>query len=310
MGIPSSGSTHVDATLSNVSLQYKNEAFIADKILPRVSVGKMSDSYFTYTKGEGMRRQSTLVGPKSKAQEDYFTLSATTYDALYHALQGFVSYADQRAADAPLDLLMDETEYLTNKILLDYEKEVAGLVFASATYASANKASPGTKWGNASSTPISDITTAIDAIVGVQGPFTAAIGRAAWTSLRQHPDILAAFQLSGGGGVLASQQQIAGYFGFDELIIGDSWENTANRGATAAFSRIWSDHMLVFKRANGLKVREVSLGYTFVPEEFKVSRWEDLSLGPDGGEWIKPAWAYDAKVIAADVGYLIYDVVS
>ena len=103
---------------------------------------------------------------------------------------------------------------------------------------------------------------------------------------------------------------IAKYFGFDELIVCDSWKNTANRGATASYSRIWGDHMLIFRRSQTLNVREAVLGYTLEFEPFQVTRWEDLERGTKGGECIKPGWTSVPKVVAADAGYLIYDVVS
>jgi hypothetical protein len=308
--MPTTASVHVDSALSNVSIQYKNEELIADKILPFVSVAKRSDKYFKYGKGERFRRLNTLVGPKSRAGQVDFTVSTDNYSVQDHALEGFVSYADMRNADAPLDLLADETEFLTNLMLLDLEKEVADIVFASGTYATANKATPTTKWASAASTPIAQIITGINAIVGVPGPYSIAFGNKAWELFRQHPDVLQAIQPTKAA-VAASLPDVANFFGFQDAIVGNAWINSALPNATDSYSRIWGDHVLIFKHAPGsLRTREAALGSIFLHNERKTLRWEDPTLGPDGGEWVKPSISYDVELTCADAGYLLYDVES
>ena len=311
MPMPQTSAVHISAALSNVSVQYRNADFVAQRILPLVTVAKPADQIFLYKKGDVFRRQSTLVGLTTKVQEDYYSMDTPiSYQVKYHALKGFVPYQLQRAADSPLNPKMDEAEFLTSKILLDIEIETADLVFASGTYAASNKATPTTKWGDASSSPLTDIRTAINAFVGVPGPYTMAIGAAAWEVLSRHPDVLAAFQLSVGGGVEATTAQMASWFKLDEIIVCDPWVNSGVRGGTDSFGRIWSDHCLIFKRETGLTVRSAGLGFTLQFEPFKVIEWEDLDVGPDGGTAVKPSMSCVPKVLAADAGYLIYDVVA
>jgi hypothetical protein len=305
--MPTSSSVHVDSALSNIAIQYKNNQFIADRILPVITVNKRSDSYYKFTKSDTFTRVMPLTGPKAEVTEADYTLTTGSYDVLDYALKGFVSYTDMKNADAPLDLLADETEHLTNLLYLHREKMVADVVFASATYDSANKATPTTKWGNASATPIAQIITAQNALVGIQGPYCAAFGNKAWELFRQHPDVLGAFQPTSPG-VVATQQQVANFFGFEEVLVGDAFYNSALPGATASYSRIWDDHVLIFKRNTSARVKDVSLGHVFQCGALDVQRWEDLSKGPNGGEWVKAGWSYDIVTTASDAGYLIYDV--
>jgi hypothetical protein len=305
--MPTSASVHVDSALSNIAIQYKNNQFIADRILPVVNVNKRSDKFYKFTKSDAFTRVMPLTGPKADVHEADYTLTTSNYSVLDYALKGFVSYADMRNADAPLDLMADETEHLTNLLMLHREKLVADVVFASGTYDSTNKTSPGTKWGNAASTPIAQIITAQNALVGIQGPYCIAFGNKAWELFRQHPDVLGAFQPTSPG-VIATQQQVASFFGFEEVLVGDAFYNTALPGATASYSRIWSDHVLIFKRNTSARVKDVSLGHVFQYGNLEVQRWEDLSRGPNGGEWVKAGWSYDVVTTAADAGYLIYDV--
>lgn len=305
--MPTSSSVHVDSALSNIAVQYKNSQFIADRIFPVVNVNKRSDSYYKFTKSDTFTRVMPLTGPKSDVTEADYSLTTASYEVLDYALKGFVSYTDMKNADAPLDLLADETEHLTNLLMLHREKMVADVAFASGTYASANKATPTTKWANAAATPIAQIITGQNALVGIQGPYVCAFGNKAWELFRQHPDVLQAFQPTSPG-VAATQQQVASFFGFEEVLVGDAFYNTALPGATASYSRIWGDHVLIFKRNSALKVKDVSLGHVFQCGSLEIQRWEDLSKGTIGGEWVKAGWSYDVVTTASDAGYLIYDV--
>lgn len=310
MAFPADSALHIDRALSTASQNYKNQEYIGSKIFPRVKVDKDSDKIFLYKKGDKFLRDNTLIGDSSRAQEAYFTMDTPiTFATELHGLAGFVSYAKQAKADAPLKPLVDQTNYLTEKLYFDHEHEAATVAFTSGNFATANKATPTTKWGNASSTPIADIHTAIDALVGIPKPYTAAIGLSAFRKLSTHPDILGAFQYVVEKGVAATAEQIAAYFGFDELIVGEAQKNTASRGATPSYSRIWDDHMLIFRRETGLREDMTAFGFTLEFETFQTLRWEDLSLG-SGGEWVKPTWNYQIKGIDFTAGYLIYDVVA
>src|SRR5688500_3498225 len=44
----SPGSVHVVSTLSTMSVQYKNDAYIGTDVMPILTVGKLSDKFFKY----------------------------------------------------------------------------------------------------------------------------------------------------------------------------------------------------------------------------------------------------------------------
>ena len=46
--MPEVSQVHIDAALSNVSVAYRNPAFVADAIAPPLAVRKQSDKYFIY----------------------------------------------------------------------------------------------------------------------------------------------------------------------------------------------------------------------------------------------------------------------
>ena len=46
--MPEVSQVHIDATLTNLSVAYRNPAFIADELAPVVNVKKQFDRYFIY----------------------------------------------------------------------------------------------------------------------------------------------------------------------------------------------------------------------------------------------------------------------
>lgn len=312
MPIPTS-QLHVDAILSNVSVKYTNDELIADAIFPPVIVDKRSNKFFTYTKKDVYTVFDPTMGPKDRAPRIDWSVGTDNYSVDDFGFEDIVANSDDRNADAPLDLQIDTTITLTERILLFKERQVANIAFASGTYGSSNKATPGVKWGNpasagTSSDPVLMILTAIDALYGV-GPFYIAFGQRAWLNFRQHPSVLAAIQFSSGG-VAVDKGQVATFFEAAGVYVGKARINTANRGATQSDSRIWDDHVLIYRRADRPGLRQVSLGYQMVYSPLQTYRWEEPQSGVEGGTGLRVSGSWDVKTVAADAGYLIYDVID
>ena len=66
---------HVDQLLSNVSIEYKNEEYIADKLCPVVPVVKDTDKYRIYEKN--WRIPESKRAQKGLAKEFQFQYSLT-----------------------------------------------------------------------------------------------------------------------------------------------------------------------------------------------------------------------------------------
>jgi hypothetical protein len=45
MASPTLKDLHVNSVLTNISIAYRNDAYIADRVFPMVNVGKQSDIY-------------------------------------------------------------------------------------------------------------------------------------------------------------------------------------------------------------------------------------------------------------------------
>src|SRR6185503_12976437 len=57
---------HVDTLLSTFSKMYANDAFIGERLMPAVSVGKRSDKYAVYPKRERLAFPTDALGFRSQ----------------------------------------------------------------------------------------------------------------------------------------------------------------------------------------------------------------------------------------------------
>ena len=186
--MPAIGSEHVDVFLTNISLGYKNEMYVSDRVFRRIPVKKVSDKYVVYSKDTFLRssgtdpqgRPNSIRRPGSRSLQAQYTLSNNSFYCEQLARSFALNDADVQYADSPLMPQADATEHLTEIILIDNELSVAAAVGKRTNYASSNKVqlvSGSTSWkvntetgGNYTSFPITaDLPNAKTAVMlGIQ----------------------------------------------------------------------------------------------------------------------------------------------
>ncbi len=304
---------HINRPLSNLSVQYKNEAMIWREILPVIRVGERSDVYFKYTKENAYRLADDKIGPKSLANEISLEVSTDNYSVKDHALADWLPQETIDNADAPLSPAIDVNDNLNMLLDVAQEKRAADLVFAAATYPTGNKVTlSGTaQWGQSADAPISDIQTAIETCF--QRANTLVFGLDAWLVFRRLPEILDAVKSSTRSqstpGGLATAPEVASLFDVDRILIGRSRYITSKEGQTATFARLWGKHMAALHVLPSPGIRSITFGATFSESERLTMTEFDVKRGVKGAQYIKVGWNSDEKVIASDLGYLITDAV-
>ena len=307
--MPRLADIHVDTALSNISVRYNNGIYVADDACPEIQVNKPSNVFFTYSESSMFDWDDDVVNPRDFAPEVEQGYDTDNYSVVYHAKSAFVSDEEQKAADDALSPFQDATELATNKVLLGREIRVANLMTTTSNFASGWYSTPTKLWDDLSSDPIKDIFTAIDTTFGNE-PLHAVIGIQAWRKLQAHPNITAAFNFVKEGAV-ASVEQVASYFGFKTLSVGESRKNTAFKGQTASYSRIWGKHMVIFRRADNPTLRTADFCRTFVfGQRQVVTERSNMRGGGTGGDWVKVTYPYDLKIVAQKAGYLLSGVVT
>ena len=93
---------HIETALTNISIAYRNDGFIATEVFPVIKVNKQSDKYFKFEKTAWFRNEAGVRSPGSRAPRiDYF-LTAEQYTCVEFAAAKGVPDEIVANADSPL----------------------------------------------------------------------------------------------------------------------------------------------------------------------------------------------------------------
>lgn len=298
----------IDPALSNVSIKFTNSAYIADMILPIVKVSKQTGKYYIYDKSN-LRIDKTLRAAGSGANEVDFGLSTASFACDDHALKGFVADEIQDQAEAALNPLIDETENITEKLMLDRENAAATLLTTYTNFTNTAALSGTSQWSDYSnSDPVGDVRTARTAIHAAtfKKPNTMVIGKQVFDQLAEHPQILERVKYSALG--VVTEELLARIFQLEKVIVGEAGKNTAAEGQTDSLSYVWGKNVLIAYIAPKVGLKTLTLGLTFEYGNREVKRWRDedregtyVRVGKDN---------YQQKLVAETAGYLYRTVVA
>jgi hypothetical protein len=301
-----SGTIHVDATLANLSIQYRNEDYIGLELMPVVTVDKLGGKYFKYGKDNILALPDASVGSRSTPNEISTSRTNASYATDPYALKDFVSDDDVMASDVPLNLMAESMAAVNDQLDLAEEVRIATVVQTSGNYSGNTTAlSGGSKWDAGSSNPVKDIQDALAAIWMGNGStkLVASTSVDVFNVLSRHPAILDLFKYTGKG--LATADMIAGFFGIDKLLIGKARKPTANAGQTQTYGRVWANSFSINRVATSPSTRTACFGLTFRAGQKKSFSWYDMNPGVGGGYWNKVGMHETHDVVAGDTGFLI-----
>ena len=320
MAQPTSQAVHaVDVPLTNISTAYiQNQAhYIASKVFPIVPVQYQSNAYYTFTKNDWFRDEAR---PRADGQESAgsgYGLSTATYSCVLEAFHKDIGYQARQNADPALNLEMQATEFVTQRLLLRREKQWAADFFVTGIWGTSTTP---TLWSTYStSDPIGDIETGKETILTSTGylPNTLVLGYQVYQALKNHPDIIDRVKYTNyNASVTPTQQLLAALFDVDNVHVAMATNATNVEGETAAMAMVQGKHALLCYSAPVPSLLTPSAGYVF--------SWRGVSGGIAGAEigmsrfWmdkekadrVEGEIAYDNKLVAADLGYMFIDVVA
>jgi hypothetical protein len=305
---------HVDTLMSNFSLMYANEEYVGERLMPVVNVAKRSDKFASYPKRERFAFPDDEMGTRSSPNELTETRTTDNYSVKDYGLKNFLDLETAVNEDAPLNEMLDLLEAPNEGLAFKREKRISTIVVTSGNYGGNTGAITSTNWNDSTGgTIIGDIQNAVSSVWRGQTP-TKLVGVCpigVWNSgIFNNPALAERFKYTAGGPTLV--QQVANFFGLDELYVCKAREDTANDGQTASYARIWStDVFAVLAVAMRPTLRSLHFGSTFRMNGTPITtEWTDPSLGVRGGLWAKVAVSEDHKVCAGDAGYLITGVLT
>ena len=309
---------HIDKVLTNISLAYRNNAFIADVLFPQVMVNKQSDLYYTY----GYEAWTQPTGgddraPGTEANEvPGLAVSTDNYFATEHSLQIAVTDEERQNADTPLAPDRDGAALITQQLHLNREKAIVDIVTSTGNFPTGSHTtlSGTSQWSDLDdSDPIADMRTATRTVMGLlfSEPNLAVIPYKVMTYLEDNDKIINRIKYSMPG--VLGADLIAGVFGIERVVVPGAGYNTANPGQTTSLSYLWGNDVVVAYVPGRAGLKMPAFGYEFVwgypgAGAQQVERWREE---PRKSDVIRVSRRYDHKLIATDsssksiAGYLI-----
>lgn len=309
----------IDPFLSGVARRYQPSGFIADQVLPRVGVTKLSGQYPTFDESFwfGQFGGDNKIKDRQPAKEVDFSWSVDTFLAEEFALKISLSDLERDQAENELRLETSKVEFLQSQQALAREIRVAAALDTISNGGQLNNSmtsTPATNWDTSTAIE-TDLQTGAQAIydrtgltpnvlilpwklayaVALNSTFSAKLRYDAAGEPRAFIDL--------GSAVLPTH-----IHGMRVIIPKGAIKNTAKEGATKSNSEVWGDEArLLYVDPNGGGWGVPSVGYQLTHTPPTVTRWRQND--PDV-EYIRVTERQDEKICAPEAGYVLRDLLS
>lgn len=324
MPSPTQADVHINVPLTNVSVAYMQSAnaFIADKVFPKVPVNKQSDLYWKYSKSDWRRTEVKRRAPSTESAGTGWNTTTDQYFAHVYAVHKDIDDQLRANADSNFNLDRDATEFITNQHLLKRDQDWVNSYFKTGIWATEKTgvaATPGAgeflQWDQASSDPIGDVAGWLIDFRQLTGfaPNVCVMGAYVMKALKQHPDIIDRIKYTQKG--IVTEDLIATLFDVDELYVtyatqsdGPSIPDALQQDAAASYSFIANPKGLLFAYApSSPSTQTPSAGYTFTWKGYLGGNSEGVKIRKFRMEHIhsdrvEAEQTYDMKVVCPDMG--------
>lgn len=301
-----------DPVLTGLTIAYRNPAYIADDVLPRVPVGLQSFKWWLYPIEETFAAPDTKVGRRGQPNEIDLSATEETSSTEDHGLDDPIPIADILNAPPNHNPEQRATVQLTDYVALGRERRTAQLVFDPARYPAGNKITlAGTdQLSNfTASDPIGLMTDAFNACL--MRPNIAVMGQEVYSKLSQHPAIVKAVNGTSGDSGIVRRRQMADLFELEEILVGQSRLNAARKGQPASLARVWGKHISLQYRDRNADTRSgLTFGYTAEWGGRIAGSMEDSKIGLRGGRRVRVGESVKELIVAGRAGYFIQDAVE
>lgn len=298
--MPLKSQLHVNQLLSNVSVQYRNEEYIADKLFPTIPVSKDTDLYRVYDRN--FKVPETKRAPKGVAREMGFEFSTSSYALAQHALKDYVGVDEEQNNDQG-SLEVDTTESLTDAIYRRRELDVAALFTTTNWSLNVSLAAGAAFSSNTMTTdPVAVYDTGASVIIANSGktPNFGYMPRAVFVQVKNHVAVLDRVKYTSSE---VSKAMIQALIGIGELHVAVAIQDTAAEGIAPSMSPFFSGNSFIgWKPDGGGGLKVPSCGYMFESSKPRTRSWFDEERNAKA---IEVEVKYQPKVVASLTGYLI-----
>ncbi|MCD6384203.1 hypothetical protein J7M23_00345 [Candidatus Sumerlaeota bacterium] len=307
--MPEVSQVHIDVALTNVSIAYRNPDYISDIIAPPVPVRKQSDKYFIFDpERERFRESNDRRAPGAEASEVGFGLSTDNYYCEDHALETAIPDEERENADPPIQVDIDRTEFLVDKILLNKEIALATRIRTGSDIP--GETLSGTdQWSDYdNSDPVAAVEAkkaTIQAAVQVI-PNVLVLSYPVYQKVRLHPKVIEKVQYVRLG--VVGPDVLAQLFDVERVVVPRAFKNVAAPGQDPDLQYIWGKDAFLCYVPPRPALKQVAFAYSFLwtiaPGSVNghiVEIWRETRRKAD---MIRVQKYYDQKIIAPGAVYL------
>lgn len=311
---PTLSDIHVDSALTDFSVATFQDAsrFAAPNVFPITYVPQRSGRYFVYDSDELLRSDATKRAPNTESAVRTYKLSNDPYHCEVYSIAVDVSEQETANADAALDPEEDAARVATQDIQIAMDQAWTQAAFTTGIWATESTAT----WNTSTGDVIGDIATGVKTVLTVMGkrPNTLVLGADSWYSgLWTSTSLID--RLPDNSPRIVTPDFVGSLFGFDRVFILDSVASTGMEGSTGlAPAFIHTDHALIAYVDPGAGLRAPTAGKTFIwngllggGSGIRTKRFEMPELSATR---VEVDTAFDFKVVASDLGYLIKHTIS
>lgn len=289
--------TYVDPLLTNISVAYKNDNYIADQFFPTVLVPKASGKYFVTDKENLRAPADAKRGLFGRANRVINGLTEASYVLEEKTLETPIAWSTLKMYSDPFDPKSNAVNLVSEKLLIDNELDLLATVNAAVTPTDLSAA-----WGTISTDIVGTVRTQKIAMQKATGkkPNKIIIGIDALGGILKNTAFLDSVKYAGIVNEKVLRDALAQWLDVEQVIIGEATYNTAKEGQTDSMSYIWGETVVLAYVAPAPAIETPSAGYRLTLEGGRyVDTWSEQAIKAD---FVRANDYYDNKVV--DTGCL------
>jgi len=302
----------VDAVLTNLARAYKPSGFIYNDVCARMTVTEDAGKYPIF---EGFFDDDveSKVADRASTPEVDTSYSTDTYYCEDYRLKASITAKERRQAHTALRLEQGKLDTVLLRMAIRRERRLQALLRKTSNGGRLNLgAAAGVKWDQATATIEADIKTAKLDVYNATGlvPDTIILPYAVAATVAIQEDIREILKYTVNGSQILDQGEFilpAQLWGMKVLIPQGAMRNSAKEGAAKSLADIWSDNVILVKRASSEAWGNPATVYSFQANPQVVDRWKE---NDPPVEFVRAWECLDEKVTGPDMGYEISDVLT
>lgn len=313
----------VNVPLSNLSIATIPTGFIADTVMPRVTVQGISGTYFKWGSSFFLNESvagDSVLGLQHSGQATYARDTTTptkeTFTLLEYGLEYPLSKEDEEFQAEGVDCAMVAMRLLNSRLAVAREYRVASMLTSTSNITNYTTLSGDNQWNSSAGTsdPAAVCDTAKQTVLSKIGmyPNMVVTSNVVIDALKRNPTVRAAFGTSKPGATPSNEWLAEYLFGepAPRMVVGYGYYRSTNEGsATDTRVSFWSDNMLVcYVDPNPGKMIP-SLGYQFVKNDANLV-FEEYDEDQTRTHVYRLREYIVPKITLSDAGYLITDILA